>query len=162
MVAVPSKATFQYETAIRSEQRRIEFKDKMKTWEKRVSSVNAAHNPNSDFKATQSVHEATESSRRQQIAPTKPVAPHFSTEARIAERHKFEEGRRARELEIERQVEERRRAEEEEEERKWREQRRRAIPKANPVPEWYADVPRKASKSKSGNAAGAVSSNFDS
>lgn len=163
VVAAPSKPTFEFESTLRSEQRRNEFEDKMKTWESRAaSSANAGNKPLSGFNSLRSVYEPTKSSRRQQIVPTIPVTPHFSTTARIAERHKFEEARKARELEIERQAEERRRALEEEEEREWREQRKRAIPKANPVPDWYADVPRKGSQSKSGNAAGTVSSKVDS
>ncbi|KLO07126.1 hypothetical protein SCHPADRAFT_837070, partial [Schizopora paradoxa] len=162
IVAAPSKPTFEFESTLGSGQRRNEFEDKMKTWESRASSsANAGNRLYSGFNSLRSVHEPTKSSRRQQIVPTIPVTPHFSTEARIAERHKFEEARKARELEIEKQAEERRRVQEEEEEREWREQRKRAIPKANPVPDWYTDIPRKTSQSKYGNAAGTVSSKVD-
>lgn len=45
--------------------------------------------------------------------------------------------------EIERVKEERRKEKEAEEEREMKELRKKAIPKANEVPEWYAGAPRK-------------------
>lgn len=81
--------------------------------------------------------------RREFVAPTVPVTPHFVTDIRIAERERFEEARRAREREVEQIREEQRRLREEEEEREWRETRKRAVPRANAVPDWYADAPKK-------------------
>ena len=136
---------FQFETDMRSERRRLEFADKMKTWENRSTSNTSTNiKPIPNFKAIHSAQAALLASQRQEkIAPTVPVTPHFTTDERMAEREKFEEKRRARELELERQREEQRRAQEEEEEREWRELRKRAIPRANPVPEWYANAPRR-------------------
>ena len=65
------------------------------------------------------------------------------TDQRLAEREKFEEARRIRELVIEREREEKRRVREEQEEIEWRETRKKTVMKANPVPEWYAGAPKK-------------------
>lgn len=54
---------------------------------------------------------------------------------------------RRKEDEMERVKEERRRALEEEEMRLVKELRKKAIPKANEVPEWYADAPKRGGSS---------------
>ena len=82
--------------------------------------------------------------RRGHVARTVPLEFTLSTEARAHERAKFEEARRAREREAERALEEKRRLQALEEEREIRELRRRAVPKANGLPEWYAHVPKRA------------------
>lgn len=84
--------------------------------------------------------------RREHIAPTIPVDFEFSTNIRAQEREKFEEGRRAREQEVERLAEEQRRLQELEEEKEIKEMRKRAVPKANEIPEWYAHAPKRSHK----------------
>ena len=73
-----------------------------------------------------------------------PVGFDFATDARAQDRERYDEGRRARECELEQQAEERTRQRELEEEAEVRELRRRAVPKANEVPEWYALAPKRA------------------
>ncbi len=94
--------------------------------------------------------------KRAEIHPTVPIEFGLATTTRAQEREKFEEARRARERELERQAEERRRQRELEEEEEIRELRRRAIPKANEVPEWYAFAPKK-SKADTGGGPSAAS-----
>ncbi|KAA1471466.1 hypothetical protein DENSPDRAFT_837471 [Dentipellis sp. KUC8613] len=96
-----------------------------------------------DFKALHAAEAELAAARRQQIAPTVPIAPHFSTEARLREREKFDEARRAKELEIERQKEEMRVLRELEEQKEIRELRKKAVPRAHEVPEWYASAPKR-------------------
>jgi len=67
----------------------------------------------------------------------------FSTEQRAKERAKFDAMVRHKEEEMARVREEARRRAEEEEEKEIREIRRRAVPKANEVPEWYAGMPKR-------------------
>ncbi|TFY55997.1 hypothetical protein EVJ58_g7897 [Rhodofomes roseus] len=102
-----------------------------------------------DFKAMHAAQEAAHAARREHIVPVKPQEIEFSTEARSKGREKFEEARRAREREIELQMEERRRLREIEEEKEIRELRKRAVPKAHEVPDWYADAPKRPGKAKS-------------
>lgn len=67
----------------------------------------------------------------------------MNTEFRAKERQKFDELMKHKVEEIERVKEERRKEKEAEEEREMKELRKKAIPKANEVPEWYAGAPRK-------------------
>jgi len=67
----------------------------------------------------------------------------FSTEQRAKERERFDEAVREKQKEKERQSEEERAAKAVEEERGIKEMRKRAVPKANAVPEWYASMPRR-------------------
>jgi len=67
----------------------------------------------------------------------------FSTEQRAKEREKFDEGVRVKQKEKERELEEERAAKAVEDERGIKEMRRRAVPKANSIPEWYARMPKK-------------------
>ena len=67
----------------------------------------------------------------------------FSTEQRARDRERFDEGVRAKQKEKEQQLEEDRAAKAVEEERETREMRKRAVPKANAVPEWYATMPKR-------------------
>jgi hypothetical protein len=75
------------------------------------------------------------------IVPAAPIV--LCTELRAREREKFDEMVRIKEEEIERAKEERRRQRDAEEEREMKELRKRAIPKANEIPEWYADMPKR-------------------
>jgi len=72
-----------------------------------------------------------------------PEAFRFSTEQRAKEREKFDEGVRVKQKEKERQSEEERAAKAVEEEREVKEMRKRAVPKANTIPGWYATVPKR-------------------
>lgn len=100
--------------------------------------------PVPDFKALRSSHQAEFVFRKAGVIPSVPVVPFFfSTEQRAKEREKFDETVRRKQEEMERLKEEQRRREAEEEERVIKELRRRAIPKANEVPEWYADMPKR-------------------
>jgi hypothetical protein len=62
---------------------------------------------------------------------------------RAKEREKYEQARQEREDELSRIAEERRREQEAEQERDYREARKRAVPKANAVPDWYRDLPKR-------------------
>lgn len=99
--------------------------------------------PIPDFKALHAAQESVLAQKRAEIQVTKPVEFGLATVSRAQERERYEEQRRARERELERQAEERRRQRELEEEAEIRELRRRAVPKANEVPEWYAFAPKK-------------------
>lgn len=97
------------------------------------------------------MHAAQESAlaaRKEQIMPVVPMEMELNTDVRARERGKYDEARRERELEIEQQMDERRRQRELEEEKEIRELRRRAVPKANEVPEWYANAPKRTGKPK--------------
>ncbi|PIL31312.1 hypothetical protein GSI_06010 [Ganoderma sinense ZZ0214-1] len=111
---------------------------------KRSRANTAGHHLIPDFKALHAAHESTMAQRRADVHRTVPVGFDFATDARAQDRNRFEEGRRARERELEQQAEERRRQRELEEEAEVRELRRRAVPKANEVPEWYALAPKRA------------------
>ena len=159
--ALPPKRTVPHEFRFETDSRvgrRKEFDEKLQNWEKRSAGANPggsgsganeqsrSRKPIPDFRALHAAHEATAEVRRReltQMTVTVPVTPHFSTQQRAIEREKFEEARRAREIEIERQLAEMRRAREEEEEREWRAARKLTIPRANAIPEWYADAPKR-------------------
>ncbi|KAG0706662.1 hypothetical protein DFH29DRAFT_136307 [Suillus ampliporus] len=97
-----------------------------------------------DFKALHEAHQASLACRKEHAVPIVPAPPIvLNTEIRAREREKFDQMMRMKEEEIERAKEERRRQRDAEEEREIKELRKRAIPKANEVPEWYADMPKK-------------------
>ena len=107
--------------------------------------------PIPDFKALHAMQQSVLSQRRRaEVHPTVPVEFGLATEARAAERERFEAARRAREAEAEALAAEARRQRELEEEAEVRELRRRAVPRANEVPEWYALAPKKA-RTETGN-----------
>ncbi len=95
-----------------------------------------------DFKTLHDAEEKRLASRKHQITPILPGRIELSTEARAHEREKYDEARRAREAEAERLLEEQRRLQAIEEEKEIKELRRRAVPKANEVPDWYAHAPK--------------------
>lgn len=88
--------------------------------------------------------------RKENIHPTVPLPIKWGTEERLKERHKFDEMVREKEREHARLMEERRKEQEEQEERELRELRKKTIPKANEVPEWYKEAPKKKEKTISG------------
>ncbi|KAL4251297.1 TPX2 family protein [Abortiporus biennis] len=84
--------------------------------------------------------------RKEHITPVVPIGFNFSTDIRAVEREKFELARREREREAERLIEEKKRLQELEDEREIKELRKRAVPKANEIPEWYAFAPKRSHK----------------
>ncbi|KAG2037538.1 hypothetical protein BDR03DRAFT_956837 [Suillus americanus] len=97
-----------------------------------------------DFKVLHEAHQASLAWRKEHVVPMVPAPPIvLSTELRAREREKFDQMVRIKEEEIQRAKEERRRQRDAEEEREIKELRKRAIPKANEIPEWYADMPKK-------------------
>ncbi|KDQ62903.1 hypothetical protein JAAARDRAFT_28874 [Jaapia argillacea MUCL 33604] len=140
--ALTKPTEFRFESDLHFEARKTEESETIKKSLKR-STGHHVH-PIPDFKALHAIQEAALAARRDHIALTIPEPLEFSTDIRAKEREKFEEARRARERELERQLEERRKQKELEEAKEIRELRKRAIPKANEVPDWYADAPKKA------------------
>ncbi|EKM61544.1 uncharacterized protein PHACADRAFT_83962, partial [Phanerochaete carnosa HHB-10118-sp] len=97
-----------------------------------------------DFAALQTRHaQAVAAGRRQGVHPTVPAPLPLHTEARAHERERFDDARRGREAELERQREEQRRSQAQREEEEVRELRRRAVPRANEMPAWYAHAPKR-------------------
>lgn len=92
--------------------------------------------------------ETSLTSRREPSNRIVPTQFTFHTEIRAHEREKFDEDRRKREQELEAELEEQRRLLALEEEKEIRELRKRAVPKANAVPSWYAHAPKKLEKTK--------------
>ncbi|KAI0640124.1 hypothetical protein C8Q77DRAFT_1084800 [Trametes polyzona] len=137
---------FQFATSVRVEARKVELEKSAGSSSHaaslRRSKAQATH-PIPDFKTLHALQESVLAQRKAEITPVVPLPIELSTEARARERERFEEARRAREAELERQREERRRQQELEEEREIKELRKRAVPKANEVPEWYAFAPKK-------------------
>ena len=130
-VTVPQVFTFQSD--IRAEHRK-EFEEKRKLWEARTSALTTS---------TSSQGSRPTRKQGQQVYPS--AAPKLSTETRAAQRREFDEAIRQKEAELERLRAER--AEQlEQEEAEWRKQERRRLDqkvKANPIPEWYQNVPRR-------------------
>ncbi|TFY76592.1 hypothetical protein EWM64_g7421 [Hericium alpestre] len=136
---------FHFSSDARIEARKQEGNDKATG----SSSKRAGRNvhPIPDFKAMHAAEAERAAARREQIVPAVPLPIYFSTEARLKEREKFDELRRAKELELERQKEERRLQQELEEQKEVRELRKKAVPKANVVPDWYALAPKRKGES---------------
>ncbi|CDO73411.1 hypothetical protein BN946_scf185013.g45 [Trametes cinnabarina] len=138
---------FQFATSTRIDSRRADLAQSGSSGESNAASLRRSKaltvHPIPDFKALHAMQESLLAQRKAEIVPVVPQPIPFQTEVRAHEREKFEEARRAREAELERQREERRRQQELEEEREIKELRRRAVPKANEVPEWYAFAPKK-------------------
>ncbi|KAH0825968.1 hypothetical protein J3R83DRAFT_7563 [Lanmaoa asiatica] len=102
------------------------------------------HHAVPDIKALRASRQAELIFHRDGVVPNVPVVPFFfCTEQRAKEREKFDGMVRRKEEEMLRVKEEQRRREAEEEERTIKELRRKAIPKANEIPEWYADMPKR-------------------
>ncbi|KIJ11339.1 hypothetical protein PAXINDRAFT_181867 [Paxillus involutus ATCC 200175] len=86
-------------------------------------------------------HESTLACRKENIVPSGPIETFFFyTEQRAKERERFDEMVKRKEEEMQRVREEQRRLAAEEEERAIKELRRKAIPKANEVPECSGDT----------------------
>jgi hypothetical protein len=130
-VTVPQAFTFQSD--IRAEHRK-EFEEKRKLWEARSSAL-----------ATSTSSQGSHPIRKQVPQVYSSTAPKLLTETRAAQRREFDEAIRQKEAELERLHEERAR-QLEREEAEWRKQERRRLDqnaKANPIPEWYQNAPRR-------------------
>ena len=92
---------------------------------------------------TRSGSNASSMSRSKRAPLIVPEGFKFSTEERAKERGRFDEAVRVKQKEKERRSEEERAAKAVEEERGIKEMRRRAVPKANTIPGWYATMPRR-------------------
>lgn len=146
-------AGFKFHLDARLEARKVEYQamaaestaSRSRLPHSKSSSTSTSH---SSFKTPFSSSSVTSSSsragyRKENVAPTVPVPFDFQTAFRAESRAHFDEWAREREREREREEEERRREREEQEEREVKEIRKRAVPKANEVPGWYKDAPRR-------------------
>ncbi|KAF8640659.1 hypothetical protein AX17_000316 [Amanita inopinata Kibby_2008] len=106
------------------------------------------HRPIPDYKAQHAILEASLSQRKENIAPVVPFQFELYTDVRAKERERFDASVKEKEREMEKGREVKRREREEQEEREMREMRRKAVPKANAVPEWYKDAPRRSRRRK--------------
>ena len=143
---------FHFHSDARIEARKSEAEDQARASQRRSvrADQDGRHHPVPDFKAIHAAQEAEQAARREQIVPIVPIPIEFHTDLRAEERQKFETARRAREEEAERQGEEQRRQQALEEEEEIRVLRKRAIPKANPIPDWYAAAPKRNRENKLG------------
>lgn len=139
----PAKLTkpiaFRFESDARIEARKLDFQSSVPT--RRSERHRGPSIP--DFRSLHAAQSELAAIRKEHINPTVPLPLGLSTETRAKEREKFEEIRRAKEMEIERQKEEQQKQRELEEQMEIKELRRRAVPKANQVPEWYANAPKR-------------------
>ncbi|KXN84975.1 hypothetical protein AN958_11820 [Leucoagaricus sp. SymC.cos] len=95
------------------------------------------------FKSIHAHPESSQAHRKENLHPVITQPFHWATEQRIKERKEFDEMVKEKERERELLEEQKRKEREEEEEMEIRELRKRAIPKANVVPDWYKDAPKK-------------------
>ncbi|KAI0031238.1 hypothetical protein K488DRAFT_86981 [Vararia minispora EC-137] len=138
----PIEFHFQAEARLEARKHQGESEAASEAWKRRDPSI-------PDFKSLHAVEEERSLARKTLIAPTVPQPPKFELDTRLRDREKFETGRRAREMELERQREETRLLREREEEEEIRRLRKQAVPRANPVPEWYAHAPKRSGRSAS-------------
>ncbi|KAF9528159.1 hypothetical protein CPB83DRAFT_883743 [Crepidotus variabilis] len=101
------------------------------------------YHPAPNFKAIHEAFNESLASRKATFHPTVPIEMQWETDARIEQRRKFDEQVKEKEREKERLEEEMRKKREQEEKQEVRELRKKLVVKANEVPEWYRDVPRK-------------------
>jgi hypothetical protein len=104
------------------------------------------YRPPPDFKAQHSLLASSRARKKENVAPTLPVSFELHTDVRAKERERFNEMVKEKEKEMELEREAKRREREEQEEQEVRELRRRTVPRANMVPEWYKDAPRRKGK----------------
>jgi Targeting protein for Xklp2 (TPX2) domain len=140
---VPHEFRFQVDTRLEARKCQLEKVD-----ERSDNSKLKSKHSIPDFKALHAAHEAELALRKENIHPIVPVPPKFETDARMKERHKFEEQVREKELQRHLELEQKRKERQEREEEEIRELRKKAIPKAHEVPEWYRDAPKKVKSGK--------------
>ncbi|KAG1879606.1 hypothetical protein C8R48DRAFT_686344 [Suillus tomentosus] len=142
---------FTFHLDARIEARKVEFEKLAASEQGYMEKGHRQRHPVPDFKVLHEAHQASLAWRKEHIIPIVPAAPiTLSTEIRAREREKFDRMVRIKEEEIQRAKEERRRQRDAEEEREIKELRKRAIPKANEIPEWYAEMPKKGGVGGSG------------
>ncbi|KAJ3568547.1 hypothetical protein NP233_g5636 [Leucocoprinus birnbaumii] len=98
--------------------------------------------PIPDFKTIHG-HNGASQARKENVHPVTTQPFHWATDERIKQRKEFDDMVKEKEKERQQREEQVRKEREEEEEREIRELRRRLVPKANVVPEWYKDAPKK-------------------
>ena len=101
------------------------------------------YRPIPDYKAQHALLESSLAQRKENIIPVLPLSFELHTDIRAKERERFDAVVKEKEVEMERERDAKRREREEQEEQEVRELRRRAVPKANAVPEWYKNAPRR-------------------
>ncbi|KAI0931638.1 hypothetical protein AcW2_000482 [Taiwanofungus camphoratus] len=145
----PAKPTrtiaFHFQSDARVEARKAELQ---KSSNSLARSKAHAPLPIPDFKAMHAAQESKLAARKEQIMPIVPMEVELYTDVRAREREKYDEARKEREREIELQMEERRRLRALEEEKEIKELRKRAVPKANEIPDWYANAPKRTGNTK--------------
>lgn len=142
---------FTFHLDARIEARKVEFEKLAASEQGYMEKGHRQRHPVPDFKVLHEAHQASLAWRKEHIVPIVPAAPiALSTEIRAREREKFDRMVRIKEEDIQRAKEERRRQRDAEEEREIKELRKRAIPKANEIPEWYAEMPKKGGVGGSG------------
>jgi hypothetical protein len=100
--------------------------------------------PVPDFATLQAAHASAVAARKAAaVSVVKPEPFDLRLEARARERDRFEEARRQREEKAEQLAEQRRHELEAQAQQDYKEARRQAVPKANPVPGWYRDAPKR-------------------
>jgi hypothetical protein len=130
-VTVPQAFTFQSD--IRADHWK-DFEEKRNLWEARSSALGTST-------SSQGTHPTRKQAR--QVHPC--TAPMLFTEARAVQRREFDEAIRQKEAELERLRAERAK-QFEREDAEWRKQERRRLDqnvKANAIPEWYQNAPRR-------------------
>ncbi|KAG6813709.1 hypothetical protein H0H92_008116 [Tricholoma furcatifolium] len=140
---------FKFQVDARIEARKAELEKERLLSSQKAQKSNHRQVP--DFKALHAAQEAKLAQLKENIVPVVPLPLHLNTDERVRERGKFEDHLREKERELERVMEQKRREREEIEEREIREMRKKAVPKANEVPEWYKDVPKRKMKDHDSN-----------
>lgn len=141
---VPHEFRFQVDTRLEARKHQSQKIDERSD----SSKPGSKHSSIPDFKALHAAHEAEMALRKENVHPTIPVPPKFETDARMKERHKFEELVREKELQRHLELEQKRKERQQQEEEEIRELRKKAIPKAHEVPEWYRDAPKRGKSGK--------------
>lgn len=101
------------------------------------------YRPVPDYKAQHALLESSRAQRKENIAPLVPLSFEFHTDARAKERERYDAMVKEKEQEMEQERDAKRKEREEQEQRELKALRRKAVPKANVVPEWYKDAPRR-------------------
>lgn len=150
MISCTRPVEFQFASDLRMQTRKGGSSQWMTKSATSLSSSSGAGNtdgavvrPIPDFKMLHAQLGVSQAHRKENVHLVTAQPFHWATDQRVKRRREFDdmvkEKLRQREL-----LEEQKRKEmEEEEERGMRELRKRLIPKANVVPEWYKDAPRK-------------------
>jgi hypothetical protein len=142
-VPLTKPVEFNFSLDARMEARRFGAGDNERAKSASLRKVHNNHLPIPDFKALHAAQEAASMLRKEQITPVLPVPIELRTNFRAIARQEFDEMIKEKSKEIERALERRKKELEAEEEKEVMEIRRRAVPKANEVPEWYRTAPKR-------------------